>query len=131
MKNVWIKGGLVDEETIRAAEREMDVSFPYDFREFVKLNNYARPVRDAFDSETSKEHVMNRLLSFNKGDIENIYDAKKVVSDFDITLFPFANDPFGNFICFKDGRVVYWLHENNIIEPVANSFTDFLEMLYD
>jgi len=49
-------------------------------------------------------------------------------------LFPFGEDPFGNYLCLffeeKDITIVYWSHETNKVEKVANSFTEFLEMLY-
>lgn len=57
-------------------------------------------------------------------------------------VFPFAADPFGNFLCFdyrtKDTPVVvFWDHEtafqspNDALEFVCNGFSDLMNLLYE
>ena len=45
-------------------------------------------------------------------------------------MFPFAITPFGDLICEKGGKVVYWFHEEDKIYNIASSLEEFLNMLY-
>ncbi|MFD1425200.1 SMI1/KNR4 family protein [Laceyella tengchongensis] len=57
-----------------------------------------------------------------------------------IELVPFADDPAGNFICFDyrtlvagEPIVVFFYHkrDKDNIKKIADSFSQFLEMLYE
>ncbi len=119
--------GIVEEY-----EAENGLEFPADYKECVKENNAGRPNLKLFDTEKSKGRMMKALLSFNKSPeqiAETIYDAYDIVKVFN--LFPIANDPAGNYICYNEKyEIVLWLHENDSIEYVAGSFNDFLNSLY-
>ena len=130
MNITWKRGSHIDESVINEVETTFGVSLPDDYKKVIAENNNARPSISTFDTEVSKEHVFKKLLSLKKEDIENVYKAKKILSSVDESLFPIANDPAGNLICLKEGRIVYWLHEDDSIEPIADSFTDFLLSLY-
>ena len=75
--------------------------------------------------------MIKRLLSFNYGEVENIWDAFNVMQKEASGLVPFAVDPGGNYICFQknDHKIYLWLHETNTTEYVAESFKDFLNKL--
>lgn len=103
---------------------------PNDYKSIVVKNNNGRPSISTFDTESSRGHVFKKLLSLKKNDIETVYKAKKVLSKIDNTLIPFANDPAGNYLCFKGDSIVYWQHEDNSISKVADNFTEFLAKLY-
>ena len=51
----------------------------------------------------------------------------------DKDLLPIADDPFGNLICYKftgeNGRIVFWDHETDEIDDVADSFSELLSKL--
>lgn len=126
----WIRGSQISDELIAEAEREYGIKLPEDVISVVKYNNNGRPSISCFDSPTSKEHELKKLLSFKKEDKENIYKVKKILTSVDPKMFPIANDPAGNLICLKNGVVVYWMHENDAIEILANSFTEFISSLY-
>ena len=130
MDITWKRGSKIDESIIKEVETTFGVTLPNAYKSIVIENNNARPSIFTFDTESSREHVLKKLLSLKKEDIETIYKAKKVLSKIDNTLIPFANDPAGNYLCFKGDSVVYWLHEDNSISKVANSFTEFLAKLY-
>ena len=127
MNITWKRGSHIDESIIKEVETTFNISLPEDYKKVIAENNNARPSISTFDTEVSKEHVFKKLT---KDHIQNVYKAKKVLSTVDDSLFPFANDPAGNLICLKNGTVVYWLHEDDSILKVANSFTEFLSSLY-
>ena len=130
MEIKWIRGSQISDELIKSAEKSFGIQLPKDLKEIIKSNNNARPSLRYFDSPKSIEHEFKKLLSFKEEDMENIYKAKKVLSSVDSTLFPIANDPAGNYICLQGGKIVYWLHETDDIEILANSFSEFLSKLY-
>ena len=71
---------------------------------------------------SSPDEYVTRLYDF----IEEFETEEKTR----LTMFPFGLDPFGNFYCIKENRVVFFDHESNTILPVADTFTEFLGMLY-
>jgi SMI1 / KNR4 len=130
MNITWKRGSKIDESTIKKVETKFGITLPGDYKRIIINHNNARPSVSTFDTESSTEHVFKKLLSLKEDDLETVYKAKKVLSTIDDTLFPFANDPAGNYLCFKNGAVVYWLHEDNSVLKVANSFTEFIAKLY-
>lgn len=77
--------------------------------------------------------IFGGLLSFNEGDDDSIYDFIEEFETEDktrLTMFPFGLDPFGNFYCIKENKVVFFDHESNTVLPIASTFTEFLGMLY-
>ncbi len=130
MKIEWKRGSQIDDSLIERVEKFFAINLPEDFKIIVKNNNNGRPSVTTFDTQMSKEHVFKKLLSFKEEDLETVYKSKKVLEQVDNSLFPIANDPFGNLICYKDEKLVYWLHEDNSVQFIANSFTQFLSKLY-
>ena len=130
MNLIWNRGSHISEEVLAVVEKCYNIILPDDYKRIVMENNNGRPSLNTFDTKVSKGHVFKKLLSFKTDDIETVYTSKRVVENVDPKLFPIANDPFGNLICLKEGRIVYWLHEDDSIEPIADSFTDFLLSLY-
>lgn len=130
MKISWRRTSVISEDLIVKAENLFGVKLPNDIKKMFLIANNGRPSVCLFDSPSGKEHVLKKLLSFRKEDIENIYKAKAVVENDDASLFPLANDPFGNLICLKDNKIVFWHHETGVSEYLANSFADFLSSLY-
>lgn len=130
MNITWRRTSVISEEVITAAESQFGVKLPADVKKVFMAFNNGRPSACLFDSPKAKEHVMKKLLSFNKKDIENIYMAKAVLDNDNKTLFPLANDPSGNLICLSNNKIVYWHHETGEVEFLANTFTEFIESLY-
>ena len=121
---------LQSESAVEDFEKANNVSFPQDMKECIKANNGGRPDRKFFDTDKAKERVFKTLLSFNETDIENIYKFFPIVRNTVPDLLPFASDPFGNFFCVKENRIVLLMHETGAIEEVADSFSHFLSKLY-
>lgn len=108
---------------------------PGDLKDCIKKNNGGMPSLSKFNLDNQKSMVFGGLLSFNEGDDDSFYDFVKNFETQDgdkvrLTMFPFGIDPFGNFYCIKDNKVVFFDHESNAIFSIADSFSSFLSMLY-
>ena len=130
MDITWKYTKKVTVDKINKVESACGISLPADLRELLVLVNNGRPSKKIFDTEKSKGHVFKKMLSFNEEDAENIYTPINVLKRENPSLFPFASDPAGNFICLQKGKVVLWLHESGDIEYVADSVTSLLGLLY-
>ena len=121
---------LQNKDLIIEFQKEYSFIFPRGFICFIRTNNGGRPPFKTFDTERDKEKSMKTFLSFNRSDLENIWDMVKLVSN--QSLIPFAIDNFGNLICFdsKTNAIVFWNSENCLIEFIAKTFNDFINNLY-
>ena len=130
-----------DISTISALEDLWGVHLPKDYVECATANHGGRPSLKCFDFDGRKEAVFNRLLPLTGGPIrvDTIWDAiKDRLPD---RVFPFASDPFGNYLCFdfreRNPSVVVWDHEvastdpHQAIQRICNSFSELLDKLYD
>ncbi|MFC4620417.1 SMI1/KNR4 family protein [Camelliibacillus cellulosilyticus] len=136
--------GEVSFDVVSKIERELGVKLPDDFVGCARINSGGYPSLEAFDFEGREEAVFNRLLSFHAESKDYIVKVYNDIRDRLVEgVYPFADDPFGNHICFdyresKDNpKVVFWDHEvayedpEKAITPVCDSFTELLNKLYD
>jgi cell wall assembly regulator SMI1 len=121
---------LENDTAIEEFEKTCGLEFPADLKECVKMNNGGRLTVNIFDTKETQERIMGSLLSFNKSDLDNIYSVFSILQKEAKNFLPFARDPAGNFLCVLHGKIVFWLHETNTYEYVAESFTELLEKLY-
>lgn len=141
----WIcENNIVESTTISKAEDILSVKFPKEYVQIIMKNDGGYPNPNRFDLDGSEE-IFNNLLSFDEEDISNILDVYNDVKDRLIEkVIPFAEDPFGNLICFdyrnnnnEQPKVVFWKHEKafndkeNAITFICNTFTEFLNMLHE
>ncbi|WP_250675813.1 SMI1/KNR4 family protein [Paraclostridium ghonii] len=139
----WIcENDNVKMETILKVENMFDVKFPKDYIEIVMKNDGGYPNPNRFDLNGNEE-VFNNLLSFDKEDCSNIIDNYNDVKNRLIEkIIPFAEDPFGNLICFdyrnnEHPVIVFWEHEKAFndkelaISYLCNSFTELLLILHE
>lgn len=130
MRITWKYATPISDELISEVESNYDIQLPKDLKSILKEGNNGVPSKRFFDTDIAKGHEWKTLLSYHKSDMENIYSALSVLKDVDADLFPFGNDPAGNIICLKENKVVFWHHETDAIEYVANSISEFLAKLY-
>lgn len=141
---VWKFAENMDEigENIKKVEENFDITFPEDFIDVVRNNNEGSPRPNCFYINENEE-TFNNLITFDlnsKYSILNVYDSIKIrLVD---RVFPFARDPFGNYLCFdyRNGdnpTVVFWEHEtasidkNAAIKKVSDTFTELLDFLHE
>lgn len=120
---------LAKEDSIHAFFKLYGVSMPEKFERFFKDNNGSRPSLNTYVLKNGAEKVLNSFLSFNEGDRENVYKAKRRTMEDDVALIPFANDPAGNYFCLKESAVVFYSHEDGEEIGAADSFEEFLNKL--
>ncbi len=134
-----------DTSLVKKLEHSLGVSFPKKYVEIVSKFPMGHPDKMCFDMPGRQEAVFSRLLEIpldNNGGIYSDYNfiSRNLESS---RIIPFAEDPFGNFICFdyhdtnSNPSVVFWDHEadsdagEESLKFVANSFDEFLDMLYE
>lgn len=103
---------------------------PTDLKDCIKVNNGGIPDKSKFKT-VDNELVFGGLLSFNDGDTDSVYTYIHLfeVESNTVSMFPFGLDPFGNFFCIKDGKVVLFNHEEGTTMVLADDFTKFVSML--
>ena len=122
---------LSDPSVFREIERKRGITIPKELKELIIQGNAATPEKYKFMIHTT-EHVLGAMLSFNKGekDTDTVFSALDVITD--SNLFPFAIDPFGNYICLdiKNGEVAFWEHETGRTVLTGQKLIPFFEKLY-
>lgn len=152
MKNLTIlyDQGQADIQWIKDFEKEYSISLPNSYRNLMLKHNGVRFDQDTFRYFKSNQYWVESSVSFlafgNPIGTELIndsqYERKK-------GLIAFGLNEFGNYICFDYSQddvknnppivIMYYdefiIDEQNnpkmIVLPVANSFDDFLEILYE
>ncbi len=150
----------VSETKINDIGLQLGFQLPQEYIDCVKINGGASVLPEEFDVG-DVERCFGSLFSFDEESSEYIVKKYEIYKPtIPRKIFPIANDPAGNLICFdyKDHEenpiVVFWEHENAaekkmLIEEeglteeqaeerarenvyyVADTFTDFLNKLHD
>ncbi len=139
----WIcENDNVEIKTISNVETILGVKFPKDYIETVMKNDGGYPKPNRFDVNDNEE-VFNNLLSFDDEDYSNIINTYNDIKDRLVKkVIPFAEDPFGNMICFDYRNsdkpvVVFWDNEKAFndkdlaISYLCDTFTDLMLMLHE
>ncbi len=134
MKNIkWEYVSPIKENAIEDFESKYNVDIPEDLKKVILKNNGGMPSVSAIDNSNGDTYVFGGLLSFNDGDDDCVYDFVDMFIDEDdrLSMLPFGLDPFGNFYCIKDNKVVFYNAEEDTTELMADSFSDFVDGLYN
>lgn len=133
---IWkIVRPLANNAPIEKLEKIIGYSLPDDYIECVQKHNAGYPSLKKFETLTGVEHICNNLLSFNEEKAVNVFNTydSMLNATGNRALLPFAEDPFGNYICFElsetHAKVVFWEHETSNIEPICDTFTEFVSKL--
>jgi cell wall assembly regulator SMI1 len=128
-------------ERIAQVKRELGVAFPTDYRECLKRCSGGCPVKPdfAFDDPVVGWMVgcVGILLSFAEGHDESIVKTYKLLAPFlPPGAVPISDDGGGDFVCLDYNKggpptVGYWHHGDSTLVPLAKTFSDFLDMLYE
>jgi hypothetical protein len=123
-------------ETVRFVEHRLGILFPADYVACIIANNGGYPKPNCFDMPNREKALFCRLLKVVESETASLLDCQNALSSqLPIGIYAFADDSFGNYICFSyDGPkfqgVYYWDHETNRLSSVCESFSTLLEMLY-
>ncbi len=138
----------VSEEKVRQFELKIGAPLPDDYRRFLLKHNGGRPKTEIFDFPDGKDSSgVNMFYPLDPKDT-NALEAKLEVFQERIPkeFIAFGGDPFGNQLVIgtageERGKIYFWDREMEADEGeepdmsnmdfLANSFEDFLAMLYE
>lgn len=134
----WKYGKEIHQQKIIQVCEWFEISFPEDFISIVKANDGGKPTPEIFKLKNGTEKIFNYLLSFDQSSKHNIIYINNILRNIhqvNANIVAFADDPFGNLICFEfagdsSPKVVFWEHETNELLPIANSFSELLENMF-
>lgn len=133
--------GLPDMQVLAAFEKELGVSLPDEYRQFLLEHNGGTPVPAGFRVAGEGMSSVENLYGLNDGpdyqqlqEIGVIYRRRMPPG-----LLPIGDDPNGNVLCLGlaqacRGHVLFWDHERELpaLDPIsampvlASSFMSFL-----
>lgn len=136
----------VGRDVIVAVAKAWGIQFPSDYIVCAMQHHGGHPTPECFHVPGWGYSVFNNLLSYDEnasGNIAKTYESMK--KGFPPGVYPFADDPAGNYLCFDYRRqadaepvIVLWDHEAfNPEHPemalyfVCRSFTDLLNQLFE
>ena len=131
---------LESENIIEEYENKVGYTFPEDFKSFMRQCNGAFLEKELFDVDIEEIGTTDfRTFSFNKdssssmwefGEFDEMDDYFKKLAKKYICI---ADTSFGDFICYniKNDKLYFFDHETLRKVKLANSFTEFSQMLYE
>lgn len=116
---------------IKELKSRYGITLSTDLENCIQFYNGAKPRPNTIMLKNGEENDVKALLSYNEGDPENIFKVIEFfVKKYQGSLIPFASDSAGNYYCEQGKRIVLWTQNNEIL-PVCNSFSQFLDSLYE
>lgn len=130
--NIDKKLGQLNMEQTLAVSKELDYNLPIDYCVYYakQINLHIKP--NLF-KVNGKEKMINSLLSMDSDSKVFILNYQKIDSQYNGQIVPFALLEFGDTLCFdkSDNSIVYYDHETDAIEKLADKWDDFQESLYE
>lgn len=103
----WLRCRNINSMMVEEIESLFGVKLPNDFRDFILTHSGGRPLPHTYDCPTRDEAVLHNLLNFDKNEKYNVFKTYGLIKDRLLeNIYPFAEDPFGNHICFDYRRDV-------------------------
>ena len=136
MKWLNYKDSSID--IIESVEHRLQITLPEDYKQFVLKYDGGYPNPNHF-KVGGKLEIFNNLISLDENEDNNIYEILEDLQDrIGVQLIPFAEDGFGNLLCFDysaDKSIVFWNHEKNYDDFkeatfVCSSFSSLIESLF-
>lgn len=121
---------LKDNSIIEDLEKTYSIEIPKFLKEVVLQNNGGRPKKTLFNTQNSKERVLQGLISFNKDDKANIFIYDGILKR---GYIPFGITEFGDIVCInnKNKSVELYLHETDTFENVCDKIEIFFRTLFN
>ncbi|HFS0969471.1 TPA: SMI1/KNR4 family protein [Pseudomonas aeruginosa] len=123
----------ISQADIEAFEELASISLPPAMRKFILAHNNGRPRPNRFDTALAQGRLFDKLLSFNRNDLENVFNTHNTLgTQLPAQLVALGLDPFGNYICLDKHslNVVFWVHETGTHEATGKPWTQWLDALY-
>jgi cell wall assembly regulator SMI1 len=131
----------ITEEDILSLEKQLKSRLPQDYRDFLLAYNGGSPNPNVFFiSQEQQESNLSILFGITSKKAYDLWtNALDAYEDMERTVMPIGEDPGGNQIYMSlhsdtYGRVYFRDHElpaPDSLFPIAASFTDLLQKLYE
>lgn len=120
---------LKDNSIFENIEKTYNVEIPRYLKEIITKYNGGRPERRLFDTQNSKERVLQGLISYNKEDKANIFIYDELLKK---GYIPFAITEFGDIICVDNNNqnIELYLHETAGFEKISEKIEEFFKVIY-
>jgi len=123
---------MLNMEGTLAVSKKLDYNLPIDYCVFYskQMNLHIKP--NLF-KVNGKEKIINTLLSMDTDSKSFILNYQNIDSQYKGRIVPFALLEFGDSLCFdkNDNSIVYYEHETDSIEKVADKWEEFEGILYE
>lgn len=130
--NIDKKIGQLNLEQTLVVSKELDYNLPIDYCVYYakQINLHIKPNLFKVDG---KEKMIQTLLSMDTDSKVFILNYQEIDSQYNGQIVPFALLEFGDNLCFNksDNSIVYYEHENDTIEKVADKWDEFVKNLYE
>lgn len=134
----WLNYKGISKDIIECVEHRLQITLPDDYKQIVLkyVGGYPNPNHFKVDG---KLEIFNNLISLDENEDNNIYEILEDLQDrLGDQLIPFAEDGFGNLLCFDysaEKSIVFWNHEKNYDKFkeatfVCSSFSSLIESLF-
>lgn len=132
MKNIkarWVYGKEISSDEVRAVEKELNVSYPREFFEIVKMHDGGE-IEFELQEEETIEGVVDiegwgeesfRLLKHGKVHVEIMSNFKRTRDALPNLFIPFADDGGGNYFVFdfsedrSNPKIYFQFHEEVVL----------------
>lgn len=134
----WLNYKGISKDIIECVEHRLQIILPDDYKQIVLKYDGGYPNPNHF-KVGGKIEIFNNLISLDENEDNNIYEILEDLQDrLGDQLIPFAEDGFGNLLCFDysdEKSVVFWNHEKNYDDFkeatfVCSSFSSLIESLF-
>ena len=132
MSNKWnFKIELKDENVFTKLEEHYGLPIPEDLKSFIIEANASIPEKNLI-MINGVERVFETVFSYNELETEAISVFDTLNNEKCDYAIPFGTDPFCNlFYCsLKDNKVIFYNHEESLLEETSYSFKEFIDSLY-
>lgn len=122
---------IADELAIDRIEDKYEIDFSNEFKTFFKENNGGIPLKNMF-KVNGREYEIRCFLSFNDGEYNSI--KKPMASFLEEThgkIVPVAKDSSDCYFCInvENGKIYFWDKDDNLYYCIAQTLSEFIEML--
>ena len=124
----WLHYKGITKDIIESVEHRLQISLTDDYKQIALKYDGGYPNPNHFKLGEKLE-IFNNLISLDENECDNIYEILEDLQDrLGDQLIPFAEDSFGNVLCFDysaDKSIVFWNHEKNCDDFKRNNICLF------
>ena len=119
-------------EEMNNISNQLSYNFPSDYRDFYS-SQISLHIKPNLFKVGNVEKMISYLFSMDENSKTYIMNFQKFDSEYEKILIPFAELEFGDLLCFdrNNNEIIYYNHEQDTIQKVADNWQQFRDMLYE